>query len=55
MSEGITKKEYEKPSVKKVKLVIDEAVLQHCKTSNGAAGQGAKWCGHNQCRRTYGS
>jgi hypothetical protein len=58
MNEGAPKKQYEKPSVKKVKLVMDEAVLQHCKTYNGdraGRGGGNRYCGHPGCKNTIGS
>jgi|GEM_PF-1529392 len=58
MTADTQKKHYEKPFVKKVKLAIDEAVLQPCKGGYGDnAGKGGppKYCGHPGCKNTYGS
>ncbi len=50
------KKQYQKPSIKKVKLELDEAVLTGCKRFSGdTGGSGNKYCGHNACKTTYAS
>jgi len=52
------RKTYRKPQINQVKLVIEEAVLQACKTSYGdtagKAGAG-KFCGNSACKGTFGS
>ena len=50
------RKTYRKPSITRVKLEMEEAVLQTCKSRPGdSAGRGNKWCGHSQCKTTFGS
>ena len=50
------RKNYKKPQINQVNLVIEEAVLQACKTGSGAAGRSGKTCDENPCRTgTYGS
>lgn len=55
-SEDKTKKTYEKPKVTKVKLEMEEAVLQGCKHFDGdSTGKNSKTCGVNSCKLTFGS
>ncbi len=52
------RKTYKKPQINQVKLVIEEAVLQNCKTIYGdTAGKSAsgKFCGASACKGTFGS
>ena len=42
--EAKAKKPYEKPQIKQVNLVPEEATLQNCKTPGGSSGQGANAC-----------
>lgn len=50
------KKFYQKPLIQQVKLILDEAVLQACKTTYGSeTGKGNKGCGHPQCKVSLGS
>jgi len=52
------KREYKKPSIKKVWLQMDEAVLTGCKAFQGDSrgqGGGKKYCGHGACQLQYGS
>jgi len=50
------RKNYKKPQINQVNLVIEEAVLQACKTGAGATGAGAKSCDHPTCAKSvYGS
>ena len=50
------KREYQKPQLERVKLVLDEVVLSNCKAvMNDPAGVGNKYCGHNQCKGVFGS
>lgn len=50
------RKNYKKPQINQVNLVIEEAVLQACKTGPGAAGSGAQNCDHAGCKKgIYGS
>lgn len=50
------RKHYKKPQVSQIKLEIEEAVLSNCKTvPDDPSGVGNKWCGHNQCKGTFGS
>ncbi len=47
---------YKKPKLNRIKLEIEEAVLTFCKTVQGdPSGVGNKYCGHNQCKATFGS
>ena len=53
---GKRRKNYKKPQINQVNLIIEEAVLQACKTGPGAAGKGGQNCDFSACRRnTYGS
>ena len=52
------RKTYRKPQINQVKLVIEEAVLQACKTSYGdTAGKASsgKFCGNKACKDILGS
>ena len=50
------RKNYKKPQINQVNLVIEEAVLLACKTSAGdAAGKKGAGCAVQQCRVTQGS
>lgn len=50
------RKNYKKPQIDQVNLIIEEAVLQACKTGLGAAGRAGKNCDRAPCRTgTYGS
>ena len=50
------RRNYKKPQIDQVNLVIEEAVLQACKTGAGASGFGTKNCDHPTCARSvYGS
>ena len=50
------RKNYKKPQINQVNLVIEEAVLQACKTGAGALGKGTKNCDNVACKRSvYGS
>jgi len=46
------KKGYTKPVIKKVKLVMDEAVLAGCKVTPVSPGKGRKNCSHSGCKTT---
>jgi hypothetical protein len=50
-----TRKPYKKPEIVQVKLTVEEAVLQACKTRTSEASGKNKRCGHAQCKRTLGS
>jgi len=53
---GKRRKNYKKPQINQVNLVIEEAVLQACKTGPGASGAGALNCDHSGCKKSaYGS
>ena len=53
---GKRRKNYKKPQINQVNLVIEEAVLQACKTSAGdAAGKKGAGCSVPQCQLTLGS
>lgn len=53
---GKTRRTYQRPQITRVRLEMEEAVLQACKASPGAPdGRGNKWCGHPQCKNTFGS
>jgi len=46
---------YKKPQVNRIKLVVDEAVLQGCKVAPGAPGA-TKWtCDFAACKTSFGS
>jgi len=50
------RKNYKKPQINQVNLVIEEAVLQACKTAPGATGQGINNCDFAACKKgVYGS
>ena len=49
------KKTYTKPAVKKVKLVVDEAVLAGCKILPAAPGKTTRTCSNNACKNTAAS
>ncbi len=50
------RKNYKKPQINQVNLVIEEAVLQACKLGSGQAGRGTKGCDRAPCRTgQYGS
>ncbi len=51
------RKNYQKPQISQVNLIIEEAVLQACKTGAGQSGRGTKTCDQNPCRTgaPYGS
>ena len=51
-----TRRTYQKPQITRVRLEMEEAVLQACKaTASDAAGKGNKVCGHPGCKHTLGS
>ena len=50
------RKSYKKPQINKVNLVIEEAVLQACKTGFAAPGKLGNNCDVTPCKRSvYGS
>jgi len=50
------RKNYKKPQINQVNLVIEEAVLQACKTGPGASGASTRNCDHAGCKKSiYGS
>ena len=49
------RKNYKKPQINQVNLVIEEAVLQACKIATGATGKGFKTCENVACKRDFGS
>ncbi len=52
----LKKKRYQKPEVKQVKLVPEEAVLNACKLDQGLVGQSNRTCDHGACKKSvYGS
>ena len=50
-----TLKTYEKPRIHRVKLIMEEAVLQACKTGDTVRAQNNKYCGHPGCKTELGS
>jgi hypothetical protein len=55
-SRGKARKPYSKPQVHQVKLHIEEAVLQACKTvPTDTSGKANQYCGHSGCKKEYGS
>jgi len=55
-TKGKRRKNYKKPQINQVNLIIEEAVLAACKTGPGAAGKGAKNCDNTACKSSvYGS
>jgi len=50
------RKNYKKPQINQVNLIIEEAVLQACKTGPLAAGKLLDHCDHAGCKKSiYGS
>ena len=50
------RRNYKKPQINQVNLVIEEAVLQACKTTGGdTAGKKGSGCAIASCRTTQGS
>jgi len=50
------RKTYKKPQVNEVKVVIEEAVLQGCKTAPGdVMGKAPRGCQFAACKTTFGS
>ncbi len=50
------RKNYKKPQIDQVNLVIEEAVLAACKTGPGATGRSLRNCDHAACKKSiYGS
>lgn len=45
------RKTYQKPEILQVKLTVEEAVLQACKTNASQAGAKNKDCDHPKCRQ----
>jgi hypothetical protein len=45
------RKPYHKPEIQQVRLVVEEAVLQACKTNASEAAGKNKNCDHPQCRQ----
>jgi hypothetical protein len=41
---------YRKPEIQQVRLLVEEAVLQACKTDANQPGAKNKNCNHRQCR-----
>jgi len=55
-TKGKRRKNYNKPQINQVNLVIKEAVLQACKTGEGALGKGLNTCNFAACKKgIYGS
>jgi len=51
-----SRKNYKKPQINQVNLIIEEAVLQACKTGPGATGANLRNCDHGACKKSvYGS
>ena len=48
-------KTYEKPRIDRVKLIMEEAVLQACKTADTAPASKNKYCGFPGCKTEIGS
>jgi len=50
------RKKYKKPQINRVNLVIEEAVLQACKTGPGLSGKAGNNCDFAGCKKSvYGS
>lgn len=50
------KKKYEKPQIREVKIIPEDATLSGCKKGAGAPGSGNKNCDHSGCKTSvYGS
>ena len=50
------RKNYQKPKVNQVKLVLEEAVLTNCKwDAADGSGKNSKGCSFAACKTTYGS
>lgn len=47
---GMERKPYKPPKIRKVALVAEEAVLLACKTSASVPGQVNKDCSHQKCQ-----
>ncbi|NIO49842.1 MAG: hypothetical protein GTN73_10470 [Candidatus Aminicenantes bacterium] len=53
---GKRRKKYKKPQIDQVSLIIEEAVLQACKTGAGQTGKRGNTCDFPGCKKsTYGS
>ena len=51
-----SRKNYKKPQINQVDMIIEEAVLAACKTGPGATGQNLRNCDHAGCKKSiYGS
>ena len=50
-----TLKPYQKPRIDRVKLIMEEAVLQACKTADTAPAMKNKYCGFPGCKTEIGS
>jgi len=51
-----SRRNYKKPQINQVNLVIEEAVLQACKTGPGVLGKDINTCDHAGCKKSiYGS
>jgi hypothetical protein len=51
-----TRKNYKKPQINQVNLIIEEAVLQACKTGPGQSGKSGNNCDFSGCKKSvYGS
>lgn len=51
----MTKKPYEPPKLRRIDLVVEEAVLSACKTQQLQPARGNRWCTHAQCKKQLGS
>jgi len=49
------RKNYKKPQINQVNLVIEEAVLQACKSAGDTSAKKLAGCGAHSCRTTLGS
>ena len=49
------RKNYKKPQINQVNLVIEEAVLQACKSAGDSSAKKGAGCGTPQCKTTIGS
>jgi len=50
------KRKYEKPQIKQVAIIPEEAALSACKTGPAATGLGTRNCDHAACKKSvYGS
>ena len=56
MAKERARKSYKKPQLTRVKLHLEEAVLQPCKGfDRDPAGKSNKYCGHPGCKTTFGT